>query len=234
MKNIPSVLAAACLLAGLASAVQGQELRAPRCADLSVGAFNGHPFIPLDCPENLEDRPDTGAPLAGSDLPPKKADKKLSDPGPLLGKWEGVVVFGNLRYEVFAQVEKVKGRTLEAVFQVKNYRTYGETAVYAKARPRWSRGKYDAEVRLLFWDGRAKPLKAGVRLGGLPAAAAEASRFDRVAVVSYEGKQGQHLVFLKPDGADRIVFQYEDRSGFFASEPIRVEGVLTRSQRDTL
>ncbi|MFA6318654.1 MAG: hypothetical protein WC943_14695 [Elusimicrobiota bacterium] len=234
MPLLISLPAAVFLSLAATPAALGQGLRAPRCADGSAGDFNGHPVIPLDCPENLAERPGSGAPLAPEALFMKKPDKGLLDPSPLLGKWESIAVYANQRYEVFLQVEKGKGKSLEAVLQVRNYRSREETTAHAKAKARWTRGLYDAEARLLFWDGQGKPLKAGLRFAPVPPGSPEAARFDRFALLSYDGKRGQHLLFFKPDGPDRLVFQYEDRSGFFASEPVRSEGVLTRSKKDSL
>ncbi|MBI4679492.1 MAG: hypothetical protein HY748_18110 [Elusimicrobia bacterium] len=233
--NRTSALLGTALSALLGAAAAAQAVRAPRCADGSEGALNGHPFAPLDCPENLEGVARSGAPRTPESLLARKPEKKLCDPSPLMGRWEGLTVFGFFRYEIFLHVERVKGKSLNAVFQAKNYRTHEETSVHAWAKPRWwKRGWYDARVQLLFWNREKRPIQASLRLTQVPPGSPLAARFDRAALLSYEGSLGEHLVFFKFDGPDRISYRYEDRSGLFSPQPLELEGLLTRSQRETL
>ncbi|MBI5622716.1 MAG: hypothetical protein HY924_02945 [Elusimicrobia bacterium] len=219
----------ACLAALAAGPALGQGIVAPRCADGTEGVFNGHPFAPLDCPENILERPQGGPPPAPDALLAKKADKKLRDPGPVLGKWAGIVVFANLRYEVFLQVEKGKGKSLDVLLEAKNYRTHIATAVHGHAKPRWTKGQYDAELQLLYWKP-GKKLQGELVLGGT----AESGPFDRSALLTLSAGKGRHLVLFKAQGPDRLAFRYEDRSGFFSSGPMAMEGELTRTTRDSL
>ncbi|MBI5210064.1 MAG: hypothetical protein HY927_08840 [Elusimicrobia bacterium] len=221
------ILAVFSIMTALVPPAQAQE--PSPCGRRGQPTFTGSPFLPLACPGSTLQAPVEPPPAKA--LESKKPDKKLFEPKPLIGRWEGITMYGNLRYEVFLEVWKENRKTYSAVFMAKNYRTHVKHALHAVGKPGKERGEYLGETKLLSWPAPA--IGTVVRFSPAPADAAKA-KWDRQASVQFEGKAGRHLVRFSIVGKDKIAYSYEDWSGRIAPQTVKAEGELARTKRDSL
>ncbi len=231
------ILAAAALLAWTVPAA-GAPARAsrptrahPTCPEGQAATLTGHPFLPWRClgPGEELDPPPPAAPApstataAAAKAPPKgKTDKARSTPKDLTGRWEGLLVYGPERFEILWEVRASKGGWLVS-FGMKDYYSHGKQTYQAELRPGKRPGVFSAEVELPPYADR---LKATVLFAPNP----DGADFDRRVELTYDGRPVRHAILLTRDGKDRIRFAYEDP----ALEGRRIEGELTRTQRESL
>lgn len=220
-RRAAAIAALAC--AALHPPAGASERRGPSCPDGKPPVFTGHPFQPLSCPQAGERRDEKAA----NPVLPGFKDRDKTSLRPLLGKWEGLVVFGGARYEVFCELAKDRGRKFRARLLTKDYHMHTKNELKAGLRGSfWRAGRYEARVALEGVPGIEAPAKAWL---GAPSAK-DAAGLDREFVLVYQGRPETHRLRFKLMGTDSISFEYAAEA---PGEPAaRLSGEMRRSSRD--
>lgn len=177
------------------------------CRDGLTPRFSGNPFLPADCREAPEPTRQS-APLPSDDSARDSTTKDARLPDALIGRWEGVAIYGSGRHLIALELRRGKHGMLDGSFFVEDYRLHHKHVVRATLDPKIRSGRYAAKVWMDHLPDN--PLKAEFRFEPAPAPGREG--FARSLTVAYRGQGHAHQALFSLLSKDKLRYVYRDLS----------------------